>query len=639
VPLSTYGMLIGRITGSRPQAGGHPHWLLMVQPSLTGHPAYRVAVNLESSEVGAPPEVEYQAIDVDKDGSPALQNLVKALRKTGATNSFLTGPEVPALDFVRGKLIDPGAFQAVAKGQSPVKSAFQAALAAAAAEDAKDKALVAVFGTGYPVKPGGASSPATGYTGVDNIHMNQGSPNRTGAQAYYRENGANQDGGLIFLLPNSATALFVKFQSQSVETDANGNPLKTGIAEIDAKTPAVRTLLKADKGVGKMLKAAKAEAAAPLPGQAPGGFVFADPGPDDITGQFLPDDDKGASQTPFVLQYAHGVTRGPVPNPKRNPIMALTDVVGPQPPGYSRAANGDETIAFDLIGDSGAATEAKLKGETSVGDLMTAGAKASPPAFCFHVGDVVYFYGEKAYYYGQFADVFKDYPAPIFAIPGNHDGIIYDSSMISLDSFQQAFCADAPGRWDGFGGILRSTMTQPGVFFTLDAPLVSIIGLYSNCGESLGWLDDQQYAFLHNELTRLKAERAANGRAVILAVHHFPRWFPGTSVKDQMSAKLDAICTDVGFWPDAVVCGHAHLFQRIVRQTVPGRDIPYFVKPYTTNLAAKLHAVFFEEGFMRATVTRTAGGGTLSLEYRGVKHAGSNPIDTCAIDLAANKLA
>jgi hypothetical protein len=30
--LSTYGLLIGRIVGSRPQRGGHPHWLLMVAP-------------------------------------------------------------------------------------------------------------------------------------------------------------------------------------------------------------------------------------------------------------------------------------------------------------------------------------------------------------------------------------------------------------------------------------------------------------------------------------------------------------------------------------------------------------------------------------------------------------------------------
>ena len=56
---------------------------------------------------------------------------------------------------------------------------------------------------------------------------------------------------------------------------------------------------------------------------------------------------------------------------------------------------------------------------------------------------------------------FPAYPAPIFAIPGNHDGIIYNASMKSLNSFEQAFCTPNPGRWTGSGGIRRSSMTQP----------------------------------------------------------------------------------------------------------------------------------------------------------------------------------
>ena len=55
--LPAYGLLVGKITSSRPQTGGHPHWLLMVQPALAGHPAYRVAINLESTEPGGPPEI------------------------------------------------------------------------------------------------------------------------------------------------------------------------------------------------------------------------------------------------------------------------------------------------------------------------------------------------------------------------------------------------------------------------------------------------------------------------------------------------------------------------------------------------------------------------------------------------------
>ncbi len=50
----------------------------------------------------------------------------------------------------------------------------------------------------------------------------------------------------------------------------------------------------------------------------------------------------------------------------------------------------------------------------------------------------------------------------------------------TLDAFLSNFCALTPGQSPDAGGLVRSVMTQPGVYFTLDAPYVSIIGLYSN---------------------------------------------------------------------------------------------------------------------------------------------------------------
>lgn len=642
--LSTYGLLIGRIVGSRPQRGGHPHWLLMVAPSTTGHPAYRVAVNLQSTDPSGPPEVQYQAIeDAETNGRPGLQALIARLKAMGATSSFLVEPGLPALDFVHGDLVDPAAFQANDSGANPLKDAFEAALNEAVEADESAGAMIAVFGTGYPVNPSTQRSPSTGYTGVDNIHMNQGARNVTGQKSYFTENGPNQDGGLIFLLPSGVKAFFVKFQTQTLDTDKNGNPTTTGIPQIDTLTPQVKALVNADPAV-------QAAVTAPVtPPDNNSGFVFADPDPGQVTGHFAVDDDGGAFSTPFVMAYAQGHTRGPVPTPRRYPTMQLSDVLGANPPGYAAAGGGNGTIAFDIIGDSGAAKQAALKGETAVGDLISQFAGTSPSAFLFHVGDVVYYYGEKQYYYGQFADIFKDYPAPIFAIPGNHDGLVYNDTMVSLDAFQQAFCAATPGRWDGFGGILRSTMTQPGVFFTLDAPLVSIVGLYSNCGESTGWVDQQQLTFLHSELTRLKAAKTADGRAVLLAIHHIPRWFPGMS--DPTSAALDAVCNDVGFWPDAVIVGHAHLYQRIVRQ-VNGRSIPYLVvgcggygiepaqeegKKYVATLTKALSAEYNEEGFVRATVARSGGQTKLTFDFRSTKSP-TIVTDTCSVDLATGAL-
>ena len=190
-------------------------------------------------------------------------------------------------------------------------------------------------------------------------------------------------------------------------------------------------------------------------------------------------------------------------------------------------------------------------------------------------------------------------------------------------------------------------MTQPGVYFRLDAPLVSIIGLYSNCGESLGWLNDDQYAFFHQHVRDLKEERAQTGRAVILAIHHFPRWFENG--KDVVSQRLDALCADVGFWPDAVVAGHAHLYQRIVRHAPGGRTIPYFVNGAGGYGVSPRMAVGGEyvktapigetlqinaEGFLRARVVKPANGpATLSFEYRSVKQPSGEPVDGYSIEI------
>jgi len=128
-------------------------------------------------------------------------------------------------------------------------------------------------------------------------------------------------------------------------------------------------------------------------------------------------------------------------------------------------------------------------------------------------------------------------------------------------------------------------MTQPGVYFTLDAPFVSIVGLYTNVLEGPGvisshdgkypTLGNDQLDFLNAELRRLAPARKAGERAVIVACHH-----PPVSVDDQhggstgLAADIDAASRAAGFWPDAVLSGHAHLYQRFTRK-VDGREIPY----------------------------------------------------------------
>src|SRR3954452_25042960 len=99
-----------------------------------------------------------------------------------------------------------------------------------------------------------------------------------------------------------------------------------------------------------------------------------------------------------------------------------------------------------------------------------AAAGETGQAFFFHLGDVVYNFGEGQYYYDQFYEPFRNYDRPIFAIPGNHDGMVFgsDSSapqLPTLQAFLSNFCAPTAGRSPDEGTLVRTTMDQPGVYF------------------------------------------------------------------------------------------------------------------------------------------------------------------------------
>jgi len=106
------------------------------------------------------------------------------------------------------------------------------------------------------------------------------------------------------------------------------------------------------------------------------------------------------------------------------------------------------------------------------------------PSFFYHLGDVVYYDGELANYFPEFYEPYINYPAPIFAIPGNHDGDVDPQTMeSSLEGFVRNFCSQVPGHTPEAQDATRTTMTQPNVYWTLLRPLVTFIGLYSNCPE------------------------------------------------------------------------------------------------------------------------------------------------------------
>ncbi len=193
------------------------------------------------------------------------------------------------------------------------------------------------------------------------------------------------------------------------------------------------------------------------------------------------------------------------------------------------------------------------------------------PSFFYHLGDVVYYYGEGKEYFPQFYDAYVHYPAPIFAIPGNHDGDRTDGSAPSLTSFANNFCAPTPHLTAEAGETQRDAMTQPHVYWTLEAPFATIVGMYSNVPEG-GQIDNDQFAWYVNEL-----RTAPTDKALIVAVHHPPvSGDSNHSGSTYMAHTLDRASQQAGRFPDIVFSGHVHNYQRFTRE-VSGGHIPYIV--------------------------------------------------------------
>jgi hypothetical protein len=357
---------------------------------------------------------------------------------------------------------------------------------------------------------------------------------------------------------------------------------------------------------------------------------------------------------------------GPDPAVLVEPVLTLAQVYGADGAAKEAAITTAGRIVFHSVGDTGSVTgpaTQSLVADKMVTDFDEADP-ADVPSFLYHLGDVVYYFGEATYYYDQFYEPYRDYPAPILAIPGNHDGVVYASDTAkSLDAFMANFCAATPMHTPDAGALDRTAMIQPAVYFTFEAPFVRVLGLYSNVLEDPGVisaqtgttaqntiLDSRQTDFLITALKRVKSEKFAG--AVIIAVHHPP--FTGGSDhggSPLMLADIDSVCTAAGLWPHAVLSGHAHNYQRYTR-TVDGMQIPYLVAgcgghnplskmrttlrtPYAINDTLTLNSVDDTDfGYLRVVVDAQS----LTIEYHPQSDGGATktPDDKVTVNLAGH---
>jgi hypothetical protein len=403
-------------------------------------------------------------------------------------------------------------------------------------------------------------------------------------------------------------------------------------------------------------------------------FAQPEPTPDPSTFKVKHPSDAAAYKLIDQLNAEHKINPLPFPMPRGGlpePRLSLNQVFGANDTAVQRIQNSGQ-IVFHATGDCGSTRGPSTQNEVTdkmIADFTEA-APAEVPQFALLLGDVVYNFGETEYYYDQFYEPYRNYPAPVLAAAGNHDGMISPlAHAVSLAAYLRNFCADPTLGYTvtpEAGGLSRTAQIQPGVFFTFDAPYVRILVLYSNTLEDPGVIADptigsSQLTYLKAALARVQAEKFGGA---LLFVHHHPPYASGgqhgSSV--QMRQQMDAVCQSAGIWPHAVLSGHAHNYQRYTRHRADGTDIPYVVcgngghnvqkLQMTNGIALRTPQVFqkktatddavtFENyddtdyGYLRILVTGTQ----LRIEYHpaGDGAGAKTPDDSVTIDLKTRR--
>jgi acid phosphatase type 7 len=355
----------------------------------------------------------------------------------------------------------------------------------------------------------------------------------------------------------------------------------------------------------------------------------------------------------------------PLPSPAGNPPYHL-DISTIITAADYHNISASKKIIFHLIADVGGIENPQ--DQLLVADHMEMQFdKTNPgenPAFLYVAGDVVYYYGKLSGYNTQFFEPYKFYPAPVFAIPGNHDGDIdpTDTSGISsLDAFVKMFCASRAAVPPEAGDAVRTTMTQPNVFWTLVTPVANIIGLYTNVTQG-GIIEDSQQQWFIGELISANKERDA--KALIVTLHH-PPYSMDThhGASEAMQQSIDDAFIKANVYPDIIFSGHVHNYQRFTRK-IANKEIPYIVagsggywflhsintpkKIITTPITSSFKDVTFEKycedrhGFTRVSIDMN--NRTLTGEYFTVPrqqeswNAPPSLFDSFTLDLVNNTI-
>jgi hypothetical protein len=356
----------------------------------------------------------------------------------------------------------------------------------------------------------------------------------------------------------------------------------------------------------------------------------------------------------------------PLPPPNGAPPFRF-DLSQLLAPADIKALTDAGAMTFHAVGDTG---DYRGQQQDFVAEMMTLDAENLPsaqkPAFFYHLGDLVYFAGDVDKYGSNFYETYKSYPSFIVAIPGNHDcqpddpqdGPV-DPNKKPLDGFVQNFMSKNPAQLgSGKTDADRTQMDLPNVYWTFTTPFATIIGLFSNVGETDGEIHPDQVNWFVGEL------KAADPKlALIVAVHHPP--FSGDTEHSGSTAVYKVLFDSfktAGRYPNLILSGHVHNYQRfttVVQGPKGNLQIPCVVagaggysklgklqlingaRPQAPmDLGNGLTLEQYDEdnyGFLRLEVSKTQILATyFSAPYSAGASVPGTVLESFAIDLAAN---
>ncbi|NYF78772.1 YukJ family protein [Granulicella arctica] len=211
MPIINYSVLQGTPTAGKVVTGSSTHYQITMQ--ATGGP-FTVAVNIQSTDGS---EVLYAILDNFQPPDPTA-----LLALSSGMTPLPSQPGGLALDFVRSQVAGQPMITLAQMTLLPKNLALtdRADPALNAIDTLLNQAIAAGNATIYAF--GSAYADSGKVDGIHDIHMNQGNP----LNSYGADNGIWQDGTLFLYLPtpNTWTAVFIAFQTESWTTDDNGNP-------------------------------------------------------------------------------------------------------------------------------------------------------------------------------------------------------------------------------------------------------------------------------------------------------------------------------------------------------------------------------------------------------------------------------